>query len=170
MLFTARQNATYIGTYGHYYYGNEIGVRSNVDDGTGAYRTYEIVGGLSNFLGDGTTPSSISSSVSGAFAVNSITLAWPGGAVLGWSGGSPGRDEATGEWILGPCYVLGSSSSRQRRYGVIADIRESYGSTYTEVVDGDTDPVRLVHIPRNTTATSGGLWVPVTSSVIASML
>jgi hypothetical protein len=170
MLFTARQNATYFTTYGFYYYGNEIGVRSNVDDGTGAYRTYEMVGSLSSLFTNGVTPTSISSNVSGAFATNSIILSWPGTATLGWSGGSPGRDEATGEWILGPCYVLGSSSTRQRRYGVIADIRESYGATYAEVVDGDTDPVRLVHIPRATTATSGGLWVPVTSSVIASML
>lgn len=169
MLFMPRQAATYF-NYGYYYYGNEIGVRSTVDDGTGAYRTYQFTGLLSSLFNT-SSPTSITSTTSGIFATSQVGVTTPGTNTLFWSSGSPGRDEATNEWILGPIYVTGNTNARQRRYGIIADIRESHGTNYAEVVDGDTDPVRLVHIPRSATSgSSGGIWVPVTSSVIGSMV
>ena len=173
LLFTARQSGTFTSSYGIYYYGNEIGIRSTTDDGTGAYRTYEIVSTLGNFLVNGSTPASISSNISGSFTNFSgqLSIVNPGATVVnGWSGGSPGRDEATGEYILCPLYVTGASSGRQRRYGVMSDIRESYVTNFAEVVDGDTDPVRLVHINRSVGGSTGGLWIPVTSSVVPSLV
>lgn len=168
MLFMPRQSGTYTTAHTWYYYGNEIGVRGTVDDGTGPYRTYEFTGTITGLFTAG-SPTSISSNISGAFSTNVVGVTLPGSNVNTWAGGAPGRDEATNEWILSPIYVTGSSSTRQRRYGIISDFRESHGTNFAEVVDGDTDPVRLVHINRSTSGTSGGIWVPVTSSVVAAM-